>query len=146
MTVWSFVTRLTRRLLVWSGLSMLAAALAALSANRFLHGLAIQFFAWGAIDGAIALFARRDSARRKPKIRDSERAEVQEKQRRWLSRILWINTGLDVLYVVGGLWLLRTQGAGSPLWRGHGVGIMFQGAFLFFFDLYHAGRLRNARL
>jgi hypothetical protein len=143
MNIWSFVTRLTRRLLVWSALSVLASVPAALSANPFLRGLAIQFFAWGIIDGAIALFGARASARKRAKVQDSERTKVETRERRWLSRVLWINTGLDVFYVLGGLWLLRTWGADSPLWRGHGVGIMIQGAFLFFFDLYHAHALRK---
>jgi hypothetical protein len=146
MSIWGFVTRLTRRLLVWSAWSILVSALAAFSVNPFLRGLAIQFFAWGAIDGAIALFGAHASARRQAKIQQSERAEVETRETRWLSRVLWINTGLDVFYILGGLWLLQARGADSLLWRGHGAGIMLQGAFLFLFDFYHARVLRNAKL
>jgi carboxylesterase len=51
---------------------------------------------------------------------------------------LWINTGLDVLYIAGGITLASILGPGNPGWLGHGWGIMVQGAFLFFFDLIHA--------
>ena len=64
--------------------------------------------------------------------------EVETREARWLSRILWVNTGLDVIYILGGLWLFQTWGEGSSLWQGHGVGIIIQGGFLFLFDLSHA--------
>ena len=144
MNIWDFSTRLTRRLLVWSALSVLASVPIILSANPFLRGLGIQFFAWGAIDAAIAFFGTRASVKKQATIQDSERLEVESKEARWLSRILWINTGLDVFYVLGGLWLMQTWGAGDPLWRGHGLGIVIQGGFLFFFDLFHSFSLRNA--
>jgi hypothetical protein len=59
-------------------------------------------------------------------------------EERSLRRLLLINTGLDVLYVVGGAVLALTLGVGDPTWRGHGWGIVVQGAFLFVFDLFHA--------
>jgi hypothetical protein len=145
MNIWDFSTRLTRRLFVWSVLSVLISALTFLSADPFLRGLSIQFFAWGVIDGVIALFGARASAKKQASIQEAGRSEVETKEARWLSRILWINIGLDVFYVLGGFWLMQTWGADSPLWRGHGVGIVIQGGFLFFFDLFHAFSLRNLR-
>ncbi len=145
MSIWDFSTRLTRRLLIWSALSVFISALTYFSADPFLHGLAIQFFAWGVIDGAIAIFGARMSARKQANMQESERSDVEQKEARWLIRILWINTGLDVFYVLGGVWLMQTWGVDSPLWRGHGVGIIIQGGFLFFFDLFHAFSLRNLR-
>jgi hypothetical protein len=73
-------------------------------------------------------------------------AENEAKESRWLSRILWVNTGLDVIYIFGGIWLMQTWGAESPLWRGHGVGIVMQGGFLFLFDFFHAVSLRSVRI
>jgi hypothetical protein len=145
MNIWDFSIRLTRRLLVWSVFSVLVSTLTVFSADLFLRGLAIQFFAWGAIDGAIAIFGARVSAKKKLRAQESASAESEAKESRWLSRILWVNTGLDVLYILGGLWLMQTWGTDSPLWRGHGVGIIIQGGFLFFFDFYHAFSLRNIR-
>ena len=52
-----------------------------------------------------------------------------------LRTILLVNAGLDVLYVVGGVYLLsRTE----DTWRGAGVAVIVQGAFLLIFDLLHA--------
>ena len=78
-------------------------------------------------------------------IRDSGyTAEEQSKDTRMLRRVLWVNTGLDVLYIAGGLKLMRTRGRTDERSKGHGAGIVVQGAFLFIFDLIHAvlvGRL-----
>jgi hypothetical protein len=60
---------------------------------------------------------------------------------RRLSRLLWFNALLDVGYMAGGAWLVRTKGRTDPAWRGHGWGIVVQGAFLFVFDLAHALRV-----
>ena len=145
MNVWTFSSQLTRRLLTWSMLSVLVSAATIFSPNPFLRGLGIQFFAWGAIDGSIAIFGTRASAKKQAKKQESERVEIDSKEAQWLSRILWINTGLDVFYVLGGVWLMQTWGAESSLWKGHGVGIAIQGGFLFFFDFFHVVSLRNIR-
>ncbi len=145
MNIWDFSTRLTRRLLIWSALSILLSSLTAFLAQPLLRGLAIQFFVWGVIDGAIALFGARASAGKRAKVNEAERRQVEKMEVRWLSRVLWINTGLDVLYVLGGFWLMQTWGIDNPLWRGHSIGIMIQGGFLFFFDLFHALALQNLR-
>jgi hypothetical protein len=113
------------------------------SANPFLRGVGIQFLAWGAVDAAIAFFGARMSAKKQSKVHDSDRADMEIKEARWLERVLWINTCLDVFYILGGVWLAQMWGAESPLWRGHGVGIVIQGGFLFFFDFYHAQAIRN---
>ncbi len=63
---------------------------------------------------------------------------VVAKEQRNLQRLLWINTGLDVLYILGGLKLVQTKGAGDARWRGRGWGIVVQGGFLFFFDAFQA--------
>jgi hypothetical protein len=57
-TFWDCQTRLTYRLLVWSALSVAFSALTVVSANLFLRGLAIQFFAWGAIDAGSPFLAQ----------------------------------------------------------------------------------------
>jgi hypothetical protein len=63
---------------------------------------------------------------------------VLAREARNLRRILLINTGLDVLYVTGGIALALTLGADNPFWRGNGWGVVVQGGFLFAFDLFHA--------
>lgn len=144
MNIWDFQTRLTRRLLIWSVFSLALSTLTFFSADSLLRGLAIQFFAWGVIDAGIALFGAYASAKKQAKLQADELAET--KEARWLERILWINTALDVLYILGGLWLMQTWGAESPLWRGHGLGVVIQGGFLFFFDFFHAFSIRNLRV
>lgn len=143
MNIWDFQTRLTRRLLIWAAGSVLVSALAVFAADPFWRGVAIQFFVWGVIDAAIAVFGAWLSSRKQRSIQESERVEVETKEARWLRRLLWINTALDVFYILGGLWLMQTWGANDPLWRGHGWGILAQGAFLFVFDFHHAFVLRE---
>ncbi len=121
------------RLLVWALGSILSGtALLALVAVRraagplpLLRHFAIQTAAWGVINLAIVVWARRGL-----KLRDYAGA-------RSLDRILWLNLGLDVGYIGVGVtlavagWLLgRRFGA-----VGAGVGIVVQGVALFLLDL-----------
>ena len=76
--------------------------------------------------------------RRKARLTSNELADSAPKESAKLKRILLINTGLDVLYVTSGIALILTLGANDIGWQGHGWGIIVQGGFLFFFDLYHA--------
>jgi len=132
--------------LVWAAFSVLVSVITIFLSDPFMRGLGIQFLAWGVIDGAIALFGKQASEKRKLKVQQSGLAESEAKESRWLERILWINTGLDVLYVIGGVWLMQSWGAESLLWKGHGVGIIIQGGFLFFFDFFHAFSLQSLRI
>ena len=51
------------------------------------------------------------------------------------ARIFWINTGLDVVYVLGGYALMqRANNVNDPQMLGWGQSIMLQGGFLFGFD------------
>ena len=143
MNIWDFQTRLTHRLLVWSALSVAFSTLTFFSVNPLLRGVAFQCFVWGIIDAGIAFFGAKVSAKKRSKVPESDRGEEEAQESRWLSRILWVNTGLDVFYVIGGVWLMQNWGAESPLWRGHGFGIVIQGGFLFFFDFFHAFALRS---
>ena len=52
-----------------------------------------------------------------------------------LRNTLYINAGLDVLYVLGGTYMLSRP---EETWRGGGLAIIIQGAFLLAFDLLHA--------
>lgn len=52
-----------------------------------------------------------------------------------LRRLLWINAGLDTLYMGVGLGLSRRPG---PMFKGFGLAIVVQGLFLLGFDLAHA--------
>jgi len=135
--IWDFQDVLSRRLLVWSALSVIAGALlVAFDASAWWRGFGVQALAWGAIDGAIALFGQLTA--RKRRAASAGGAERLEREARNLRRILWINTGLDVLYVAGGLILASTRGVENPFLAGTGWGVIVQGGFLFIFDLLHA--------
>ena len=128
-----FEVRLSRRLLLWSLLSLLTgAALQWLATPGFWRGFGIQALAWGAVDAAIALTGLALGGSRR-----ALRADPGQRSRR-LKRILWINTLLDVGYVTAGVVLAALLGRGNPAVAGHGWGVILQGAFLLFFDFLHA--------
>ncbi|GIW34794.1 MAG: hypothetical protein KatS3mg072_2127 [Meiothermus sp.] len=52
-----------------------------------------------------------------------------------LRQLLWINAGLDTLYITVGLILNMRQ---EPMYKGFGLAIVLQGLFLLGFDVFHA--------
>lgn len=134
--IWDFQDTLSRRLLLWSALSIAAGVGLLAFGDPFWRGFGLQALVWGAIDAAIALFGQRAAAKRR--ARGPHGPDALAREARNLRRLLWINTGLDVLYVAGGFVLLYTIGAQNPFAAGNGWGIILQGGFLFIFDLLHA--------
>ncbi len=134
--IWDFQDTLSRRLLLWSTLSVAAGVILMLTGGDFWRGFGLQTLVWGLIDGAIAGLGRRSAARRR--IRGPHTADALTREAANMRRVLWINTGLDVLYVTGGLLLAHTSAARNPFAAGNGWGIVVQGGFLLFFDLLHA--------
>ncbi|MBE0669515.1 MAG: hypothetical protein IH588_02905 [Anaerolineales bacterium] len=61
------------------------------------------------------------------------------KEALFIRKVLWVNFGLDVLYILGGFWVIQSYT--ELFWQGTGWGIVLQGTFLFFFDLIHALRV-----
>ena len=94
--VWKFESDLTNRLLVWSILSILSGLYLWFATNEFGQGFGIQAAAWGVVDAAIAVVGARSAARR------SSTADP-KKEALFIRKVLWINVGLDILYVIGGL-------------------------------------------
>ena len=137
MDIWTYYRTITRRLLMWSIVSV-TAGVALLFFGPLWQGVGLEAIAWGAIDAGIALVGGWVTRRRRAGLADALAPEVLSREARNLRRILLINTGLDVLYVAGGVLLALTLGADSPFWRGNGWGIVVQGGFLFLFDLFHA--------
>lgn len=135
--IWSFQSSLTRRLMTWSFASIAVGILLLFFAPLF-RGIGIQFIAWGGIDLLIAIFGMVGTTKRKSRLSTNELSASAPKESSTLKRILLINTALDVLYMIGGVVLMLTLGALDNLWYGHGIGILIQGGFLFFFDLIHA--------
>ncbi len=136
--IWDFQDALTCRLLLWSALSITAGGILLLAGDAFWRGFGLQAVVWGAIDAGIALFGRRSAQGRQASAPPGP--ETTAREARNLRRLLWINSGLDVLYVAGGLLLVATLGRSDPFAAGSGWGIVLQGSFLFVFDLLHARR------
>lgn len=105
----------------WAAGSVLVGGV--LAADPRTRGFGRQTAAWGAGDGAIALVG----ARRQAAGRTTDVAR--------LRRVLLVNAWLDVGYVTAGLALLRTR------WRGDGLAVVVQGAFLLWLDATAARRL-----
>ncbi len=131
-TTWQTQQTILNRLLFWSGFSIIA-GLGLLSSNAFWRGVGWQAIGWGLVDAAIAIWGGRAMRRRYAALPNPETPDVQAQEARNLRHLLWLNAGLDVFYILGGMILQR-----SRRWRGHAWGIAIQGCFLFLFDLYHA--------
>lgn len=138
MNIWQFSAQVSARLLRWATASTLV-GLALLPARAFWRGVGAQAVGWGVIDAAIALVGGVMGQRSRSRLADPHAPDVLAREARNLRRLLWINAGLDVLYMLGGwLWARRKRDAFG---KGTGWGIVVQGAFLFGFDLYHALRV-----
>jgi esterase/lipase len=137
----TFQKQVSLRLIAWSAISILIGVVLSLSGAPFWRGVGLQAILWGAIDATIGAYGLH-SARRFTSKRQTEAQERQASQR--MSRLLWVNTGLDLLYILGGVILILTFGRSSPEWRGHGWGIIVQAVFLFVFDWQHALRVPPA--
>lgn len=132
--IWDFIDILTRRLLLWSGLSMLGGAAALAWGEPFWQGFGSQALLWGGIDAAIALFGRRGLQEKLDRPLNMPQAE---KEARRFKRILLINAGLDVIYILLGAAVVLQWGQGDSFMQGSGWGVIIQGGFLLLFDLLH---------
>ena len=112
-------------LLGWSGASVIAGSAMLLHESSNISDMGIQNVAWGVIDGGIALYARRSILRKRSSI-----ISVQEEKRSF-RKLLLINSLLDAAYVGVGTALAAS---GRDNLKGHGYGIIIQGAFLLLFD------------
>jgi hypothetical protein len=117
-------------LLVWSGASLAAGTGMLLAEREPWTGFGIQNLAWGAIDAVIAGVA----LGLLPKA--IEDAEDAQRRRLKFRKVLWINTGLDVVWILAGVAMVIW---GNETVRAHGYGVITQGGFLFVFDGINAG-------
>lgn len=138
MSLWRFQQRLTGMLLGWAAASIGVGLALRRGGDALPRGVGEQYVGWGVINALIALIGRQGASRQRSAAPSDAAA-----QKRTLSRLLWVNTGLDVLYVLGGWRVMRGRGAADAHWRGRGLGIVLQGGFLFFFDLLNALALRR---
>ena len=145
MTLWRFQQRLTNRLLGWAAASVAAGLVLGRGDDALRRGAAEQFVGWGLVNAVLAIIGRR-GARRQRSQPENDTPEALAARRRTLSWLLWVNTALDVVYVLGGRRVMNGRGVDDRHWRGRGLGIVLQGGFLFFFDLLNALALRRVRV
>ncbi|MFO7661732.1 MAG: hypothetical protein R6X18_03975 [Chloroflexota bacterium] len=145
MGFWKFQDRLTLWLLSWGMASIASGLMLGRSEDDFRRGIGEQFVGWGVINAVIAVLGQRGSLKKR-RLPDANEVESLSRERNKLKRLLWINTGLDVVYMAGGWRAVQTRGQMDERWRGRGWGIIFQGGFLFFFDLINAVLLSRIEL
>ncbi|NJC26238.1 DUF6992 family protein [Neolewinella antarctica] len=90
---------------------------------------------WNTVNLAIAGFGYYSSVQADPSVWDVMTSLQKHQQ---FQKVLLFNTGLDVGYVLGGLYLTeraKRPGADGDRLKGFGNSIMLQGSFLFVFDL-----------
>ncbi len=131
---YSYQQRRMSLLLGWGLLSSIVGLVTLCTQKAFWKQFGLQALTWGAIDAALALFGLAGANKKEERHALGELDEQDVvKEAYGFHRILLLNTGLDVLYVVGGAWLLhRFQGRSDR--QGMGVGVIVQGLWLFLFD------------
>ena len=141
----SFTGTLARRLLAWALGSVVLGVALLVAADGFWRGFGLQAGLWGLIDSVIALVAlrsaRAEAGAAHPGGGSADLAAHEIARSRRIARILWLNTGLDVVYVAVGAALVAVAGSTDPFLAGNGWGVIVQGGFLLVFDLVHALRV-----
>lgn len=137
--VWSLQRQIGLLLLLWSALSIVGGALLLLFGIPFWRGVGLQGVVWGVIDAGIALFGLY-MRRRKQTRPDANAANVLKREARSLRRLLLVNLGLDLVYVLAGILVLLTFD--TPFADSNGIGILVQGGFLLLFDGFYATRVK----
>ena len=135
----SWQRRIGRQLLAWGGLNI-ALGLCLWWGSPLWQGIGLQAAVWGAVNILIALWGQRSLQRKLASLSDP--VSLQRETAR-VRRLLLINAGLDVVYVLAGVTVILTLGPGGAFALGNGWGIVIQGGFLLFFDLWHG--LRSPR-
>lgn len=135
--IWQQQSSISRQLLLWAALNLVGGLALQGSRDKAMRAAGQQAFGWGLINAAIALIGSRAAAYRQERP-DAQSPETLSRETRNLRRALGINAALDVGYVGVGGWMASSA---DPARRGHGLGVMIQGLFLFFFDLIHFRRL-----
>jgi hypothetical protein len=121
-------------LLAWGAGNTAAGIPMLFSPDAFVRQFGLQTLIWGAIDAALALAGRHSAQQKATRY---ERGELDNyaglREARQLRRILLMNAGLDVGYILGGTWIMHA----FPDRRdrcGVGLGIVVQGVFLLIYD------------
>jgi hypothetical protein len=144
MNIWHFSRLVSDRLLRWGLINIILGVVLQRHRDPLWKGIGAQSAGWGLIDALIALIGGISMQNKIASLPNPGDEQAQQKEKSSLKMILWINAGLDVLYVLGGAWVARRD-KGDGVLRGHGLGIMLQGSFLFVFDFLHALFIEDVR-
>lgn len=133
-------------LLAWGLLSSTAGLLLMLRRPRgywFHYGL--QALSWGVIDALLAVNGQRQARQRLAAVRAGTRSRSDAaRDLQQLQRILLVNAGLDILYMLSGRWTAQRWRERDDR-RGLGDGIALQGLFLFAYDVLFAAAIARRR-
>lgn len=132
-TFFDYQHRALNRLKYWGLGSMGVGLLAGRQRSPLLRHVGVQCFVWGAIDTALAVAGQRNARHKATQATQGTLSEAQTaREIRKLHRILILNTGLDVGYVLAGLGLLLVSEEADR--HGMALGILAQGSFLLIYD------------
>ncbi len=129
VSIWQLERRIGQQLLLWSAGSILLGLALWTFGDAFWRGFGLQCGIWGLIDAIIAGFGLWTLKRKRRSAADSL-AEAPK-----LKRLLLINAGLDIIYVLIGVGILIL--GTTEFAYGNGWGVIVQAAFLLFFDAWH---------
>lgn len=130
ITWWEWQHRALGWLLGWGIGSTVVGAGMVTANDKLIRNVGMQAVAWGAIDALLAWNGQR-SARTKAQTGTSDAEQQRDASR--FQKIVAVNAGLDVGYMLGG-WQLIRRVNGDLARRGTGWGIIVQGAFLCVYD------------
>jgi hypothetical protein len=143
--LFAYQRRAMAALIGWAFGSIMAGGLWWYDRHPVMRGIGTQFVGWGAIDGIIALFGLRGAVQGAQQLASGAlNADEHARRAQRFERLLWINTALDALYMLGGGWLVYRHPQ-RPERRGMGWGVIIQGVFLWFFDSVNALVVRSRR-
>ncbi|MEI7644417.1 MAG: hypothetical protein WCJ55_09065 [Chloroflexales bacterium] len=126
--------RALRPLLRWGIGSSVVGATLILLPNDYWRQFGTQAVTWGVIDAALAVAGQRAALVKAEQSFAGDVSETQEyHEAEQFRRILLVNIGLDVFYILIGL-VTASRYAALPKRRGLGHGITLQGIFLLIFD------------
>ena len=108
--------------------------------SAFWRGFGLQCLVWGSIDLLIALLGQRSLNK---KLREAKNVS---EEARSLKRILLMNAGLDVVYILiaVGIWVFWGQTGLFTV--GNAVGVLLQGSFLLVFDVFYARQVTRIQV
>jgi hypothetical protein len=116
-------------LLGWGSANVASGLLGLVTKKEVTRNFWFMNAGWGIINALLAWNGQR-VARHKA-ARHNENPAITKEEAAKMRTLLLVNVPLDVIYVLSGIWLVRSKKA---KWRGAGISIIFQGIWLFGYD------------